>query len=181
MSSVKCQMLYIEYCIIYDIVCQMSNVKCRMLYIECWVIIRLPHWLYTGVQYFCNIRICNLQFIFRKHSAKCWQCWLCTTASSSQQPLQASACPSSQTTGRYFSFFLFAKRKFSSCFAKKEAPVCPSSQTTGMYFSFSILLFCRSVTSFNMTDATYMVSWAGKFLTTELVAPHFTMSRWHGR
>ena len=138
-----------------------------MLYIECWVIIRLPHWLYTGVQYFCNIRICNLQFIFRKHSAKCWQCWLCTTASSSQQPLQASACPNSQTTGRYFSFFLFAKRKFSSCFAKKEAPVCPSSQTTGMYFSFSILLFCRSVTSFNMTDATYMVSWAGKFLTSE--------------
>ena len=111
---------------------------------------------------FCNhIRICHLKFISRKHSAKCWQCWLCTTASSSQQPLQASVYPNSQTTGRYFSFFLFAKRKFS----KKEAPVCPSSQTTGIYFSFSILLFCRSVSSFNMTDATYMVSWAGKFLT----------------
>ena len=147
-SSVKCQMLYIEYCIIYDIVCQMSNVKCRMLYIECWVIIRLPHWLYTGVQYFCNIRICNLQFIFRKHSAKCWQCWLCTTASSSQQPLQASACPNSQTTGRYFSFSILQKKLSFFCFAKKRnlsLPQLSDYWNVFLFFYFAILLECQLI------------------------------------
>ena len=66
------------------------------------------------------------QFVFRKHSGKCWRCWRCTTASSSPPPLPASAFPSSPTIGRCFSLIPNMVRLFSH----------PHSCSSGNLFNF---------------------------------------------